>query len=91
MNIIIWLFMGGLIGWTASMIMGTNARQGLIANVLVGIVGAIIGGWLIAPLIGVGSIDSFNQSFTAMNFVVSLIGAVLLLFVLSFFRRKSAR
>lgn len=95
MNILIWLVMGGLIGWVASLIMGTNAQQGIIVNVIVGIVGAVIGGWLIAPLVGsgaigsMGSIGSFNEGFTVMNFIVSLIGAMILLFGLSFVRRGS--
>jgi len=50
MDIIIWLVMGGLVGWIASMIMGTDAQQGIIPNVVVGIVGALIGGWLAGPL-----------------------------------------
>lgn len=87
MNILIWLVMGGLIGWFASMIMGTNAQQGIILNVVVGIVGAVLGGWLIGPLIGTGSI---NESITVMSFVVSLIGAVILLAIVNFFRRSSA-
>ena len=47
MSIIVWLVMGGIVGWIASMIMGNNAQQGIILNVVVGIVGALIGGWLI--------------------------------------------
>ncbi len=86
MNFIIWLVVGGLIGWIASMIMKTNGQQGIILNVVVGIVGAVIGGWLIGPLLGAGSI---NDGITVMSFVVSLIGAVLLLAILSFFRRSS--
>lgn len=49
MNIIIWLIVGGIIGWIASMIMRTDAQQGMILNVVVGIVGSVLGGWLIAP------------------------------------------
>ena len=88
MSIIVWLVMGGLVGWIASMIMGTNGQQGIILNVVVGIVGAIIGGWLIGPLLGAGSI---NDGITVTSFVVSLVGAVLLLAILSFFQRSSAR
>lgn len=84
MNIIIWLVMGGIVGWLASMIMGTNAQQGIILNVVVGIVGALVGGWLIGPLLGAGSI---NDGITVMSFVVSLIGAVVLLAILSLFNR----
>lgn len=88
MNIIIWLVMGGVVGWVASLIMGTNGQQGIILNVVVGIVGALIGGWLIGPLLGAGSI---NEGITVMSFVVSLIGAVILLGILSLFQRRSAR
>jgi uncharacterized membrane protein YeaQ/YmgE (transglycosylase-associated protein family) len=49
MNFIIWLVVGGLIGWVASMIMKTDAQQGVILNVVVGIVGSMLGGWFIAP------------------------------------------
>lgn len=87
MNIIIWLVMGGLVGWVASLIMGTDARQGIVLNVVVGIVGAFIGGWLISPLIGGGSI---NEGISVMSFVVSLTGAVILLSILSVFQRSTA-
>lgn len=87
-SIIIWLVMGGLVGWVASMIMGTDAQQGIILNVVVGIVGALIGGWLIGPLLGAGSI---NDGITIMSFIVSLLGAVLLLAILSLFQRSSTR
>lgn len=88
MNIIIWLVLGGLVGWIASLIMGTNAQQGIILNVVVGIVGAVIGGWLIGPMLGAGSI---NDGITVMSFIVSLIGAVILLAILSLFQRVSTR
>lgn len=84
MGIIVWLIVGGLVGWIASMIMGTNAQQGIILNVVVGIVGALIGGWLIGPLLGAGSI---NEGLTVMSFIVSLIGAVLLLVVVRLVQR----
>jgi uncharacterized membrane protein YeaQ/YmgE (transglycosylase-associated protein family) len=54
MNFIIWLIVGGLIGWVASKIMNTDAQQGIFLNIVVGIIGAMIGGWLISPLIGAG-------------------------------------
>lgn len=88
MGIIVWLVMGGLVGWIASMIMGTNAQQGIILNVVVGIIGALIGGWLIGPLLGAGSI---NEGITMMSFIVSLVGAVLLLAILSIFQRSTTR
>jgi len=86
MGIIVWLVMGGLVGWIASIIMGNSGQQGIILNIVVGIVGAMIGGWLIGPLLGAGSI---NDGITVMSFIVSLIGAVILLAIVGFFRRSS--
>ena len=88
MGIIIWLIMGGLVGWLASMIMGTNNQQGIILNVVVGIVGAMIGGWLVGPMLGAGSI---NQGISIMSFVVSLAGAIVLLAIVSIFQRGFVR
>lgn len=88
MGIIIWLIIGGIVGWLASLIMRTDAQQGLILNIVVGIVGAFIGGWLIGPLLGAGSI---NEGISVMSFVVSLIGAIILLAIVNLFRRGSVR
>jgi len=89
MNFIIWLIVGGLIGWVASMIMKTDAQQGVLLNVVVGIVGAMIGGWLISPLLGAGTI---NQSdFSIGGLLVSLIGAIILLAIVNLFRRGRVR
>jgi uncharacterized membrane protein YeaQ/YmgE (transglycosylase-associated protein family) len=89
MNFIIWLVVGGLVGWVASMIMRTDAQQGVFLNVIVGIVGALLGGWLISPLVGVGTINQSNFSIGAL--VVSLIGAVILLAIVNLLRRGSPR
>ena len=89
MNLIIWLIVGGLIGWIASMIMRTDGQQGIILNVIVGIVGALIAGWLISPLLGAGNINSGD--FSIMGLLVSLVGAVILLAIVNFFRRGSVR
>jgi uncharacterized membrane protein YeaQ/YmgE (transglycosylase-associated protein family) len=89
MNIIIWLVVGGLIGWIASKIMNTDAQQGVILNVVVGIIGAMLGGFLIAPLFGHGTINS--NDFSLMGLVVSLIGAVILLAIVNLFRRGRVR
>lgn len=89
MNFIIWLIIGGLIGWIASKIMKTDAQQGVLLNVVVGIVGAMLGGWLISPLVGVGTINQGNFSLGAL--IVSLIGAVILLAIVNLFRKGSAR
>ena len=89
MNFIIWLVVGGLIGWVASMIMKTDAQQGVILNVVVGIVGAMLGGWFVAPLLGTGTINQNDFSF--MGLLSSLIGAVILLAIVNLFRRGSVR
>ena len=88
MGILIWLIVGGLVGWVASIIMRTNAQQGILLNVIVGILGAVLAGYFISPLVGVGTI---NQGFTAASFVVSLLGAVVLLAIVNVFRRGSLR
>lgn len=89
MNILIWLVVGGVIGWLASILMRTDGQQGMILNVVVGVVGAMVGGWVISPLVGVGTINQDNFSVPAM--VVSLLGAVLLLAIVNLVRRGSAR
>jgi uncharacterized membrane protein YeaQ/YmgE (transglycosylase-associated protein family) len=89
MNIIIWLAVGGLVGWIASLVMRTDAQQGVFLNVIVGIVGAVIGGWFISPLVGVPTINQDALSIGAI--VVSLIGAVILLAVVNLLRRGAAR
>jgi uncharacterized membrane protein YeaQ/YmgE (transglycosylase-associated protein family) len=81
MNLIIWLVVGGLIGWVASLIMKTDAQQGLLLNVIVGIVGALLGGWLLSPLVGAGTVN--QGDFSLMGLLVSLGGAILLLFVVN--------
>ena len=89
MNFIIWIVVGGLLGWVASMIMRTDAQQGMFLNVVVGIIGALLGGWLLAPLFGTGTI---NQSdFSVSSLLVSLLGAVILLAIVNLFRRGSPR
>jgi uncharacterized membrane protein YeaQ/YmgE (transglycosylase-associated protein family) len=89
MNIIIWLVVGGLIGWIASMIMKTDAQQGLILNVVVGIVGALLGGWVLSPLLGAGTINSNDFSLAGLG--VSLLGAVILLAIVNLVRRGTTR
>ncbi len=89
MNIVIWLIVGGIIGWIASMIMRTNAQQGMILNVVVGIIGSVIGGWLIAPLLGSATVN--QNDFSIMGLVASLIGAVILLAIVNLVRRGTVR
>lgn len=83
-NFLIWIIVGAVIGWIASIIMRTNNRQGLIADILVGIVGAFVGGYFLSPLFNVGTINDGNFSLPAL--LVSLGGAVLLLAISKLFR-----
>ncbi len=89
MNFIIWLLVGGIIGWIASKVMNTDAQQGIILNVVVGIIGAFLGGMLISPLVGVPTINQDAFSIGAM--LVSLVGAIILLAIVNLFRRGKAR
>ncbi len=89
MNLIIWLVVGGVIGWIASLIMKTDAQQGMILNVVVGVIGALLGGWLLSPLVGAGTVN--QGDFSVMGLLVSLAGAVILLFVVNLVRRGTAR
>jgi uncharacterized membrane protein YeaQ/YmgE (transglycosylase-associated protein family) len=87
MNLIIWLVVGGVIGWLASVVMRTN--EGILLNVVVGIVGALLGGWLISPLVGAGTINQADFSIAGLG--VSFLGAVILLAIVNLFRRGSVR
>jgi len=89
MNFIIWLVVGGLIGWVANMVMKTDGQQGIVLNVVVGIVGAFLAGWFISPLLGVGTINQDNFSMPAM--LVSFVGAAILLAIVNLMRRGVAR
>jgi uncharacterized membrane protein YeaQ/YmgE (transglycosylase-associated protein family) len=89
MNILVWLIVGGLIGWVASVLMGTDGRQGLILNVVVGIVGAALGGWLFGGAFGAATINQGNLSLSGL--MVSLVGAILLLAALKLFRGATSR
>lgn len=89
MNFIIWLIVGGVIGWLASIMMKTNDQQGVFLNVAVGIVGAMIAGWFIAPMVGVGTINQDN--FSLPSLLISFVGAAVLLAIVNLIRRGSAR
>ena len=88
-NFIVWLVVGGIIGWVASLIMRTDGQQGIFLNVIVGIIGAALGGWFISPLVGAGTIN--QGSFSVGGLIVSLIGAVILLAIVNLVRRGTAR
>lgn len=88
MSFILWLIVGGIVGWLAELIMHTHDQSTILKNVVVGIVGAFMGGWLISPLVGAGTI---NDGFTLGSVVVSLIGAIILLAIINLFRRGRVR
>ena len=87
MNVIIWLVVGGLIGLAASSIMRT--QESILLNVVVGIVGAALGGWFLSPLVGVSTINQNN--FSVPSLLVSFLGAVILLAVVNLVRRGVPR
>ena len=89
MNLIIWLVIGGVVGWLASLLMKTDGQQGIVLNVVVGLVGAFFAGWFVTPLIGVGTIN--QNDFSLASILVSLIGAVILLAIVNLFRRGRIR
>lgn len=89
MNFLIWIVVGGIIGWLASMVMRTDAEQGPFLNVVVGIIGAVLGGWLISPLLGAGTVNSGD--FSLAGLIVSFLGAVILLAIVNLFRRGHVR
>ena len=83
-NFLIWIIAGAVIGWVASLIMKTNSRQGLITDIVVGIVGAFVAGYFLSPLFNVSTINEGNFSLPAL--LVSLGGAVILLAISKLFR-----
>ncbi len=86
MGILLWILFGALVGWIASLIMRTDEEQGAIANILVGIAGAILGGF-IAQLLGAEGITGFNLT----SFIVALLGAVALIAIVKMFTSRSHR
>ena len=88
-NFLIWIIVGGILGWIASMIMRTDAQQGTLLNIIVGIIGALLAGAILSPILGVGTINEGNFSLSAL--LVSLLGAVILLGIVNLFRRGTVR
>jgi uncharacterized membrane protein YeaQ/YmgE (transglycosylase-associated protein family) len=82
MGILLWIIFGGLVGWIASIIMKTNAQQGIILNIVVGIIGALMGGWIMS-FFGQSPVTGFNL----YSFLVALIGAVVLIYIVKLIRR----
>jgi uncharacterized membrane protein YeaQ/YmgE (transglycosylase-associated protein family) len=83
-DFILWIIAGAFIGWVASVIMKTDSRQGIIADVIVGIVGAFVGGFFLSPLFNISTINESNYSIPAL--LVSLGGAIILLAISKLFR-----
>lgn len=90
MGIIIWLIVGGIVGWLASIIMRRDAQQGILLNIVVGIVGAFLGGWL-GGMLGIGGGDINDGNFSVSGLLLSLVGAVVLLAIVNLFTRGRAR
>lgn len=89
MNLIIALIVGGIIGWLASIVMRTDAQQGILLNIVVGIIGSLLGGFLLGPLLGGGNL--LDGDFNIMTLVVALLGAIILLAIVNMFRRGRPR
>lgn len=86
-GLIVWLLAGALVGWIASMVMGTDAQQGAILNIVVGVIGALLGGFLLGPVFGTGTINTADFSLSGL--LVSLVGAIILLAIVNFVRRAA--
>jgi uncharacterized membrane protein YeaQ/YmgE (transglycosylase-associated protein family) len=89
MNLIFWLVIGGVLGWLASLVMKTDGQQGIILNVVVGIIGALVAGFVVAPFLGTGTINS--NDFSLAGLLVSFVGAVILLAIVNLLRRGRVR
>jgi uncharacterized membrane protein YeaQ/YmgE (transglycosylase-associated protein family) len=85
MGLILWLVIGGVVGWLASIVMRTDAQQGIVLNVVVGIVGAFVAGLIFSG----GSIN--NAPLNLYTFLTSLVGAIILLAIVNLVRRGSVR
>ena len=83
MGIIIWLIVGGIVGWLASLIMRRDAQQGILLNIIVGIIGAVLAGWIFG--------GGINEAITIRTYLFSIIGAVILLAIVNLFTRGRER
>ena len=88
-NILILIVVGGILGWLASIVMRTDGQQGILLNVVVGIVGALLGGYLLAPLLNFGG--SITKGISIPSLLISFLGAVVLLAIVNLVRRGSVR
>ncbi|MFT3895624.1 MAG: GlsB/YeaQ/YmgE family stress response membrane protein [Anaerolineales bacterium] len=83
MNFLAWIIFGALAGWIASIIMGRNRQMGALANIIVGIIGAFLGGWIMTSVFGAQGVTGFNFP----SLLVAIVGAVVLLLIVGLFRR----
>ena len=88
MNLLVWLVVGGLVGWVAGLLL-QNSGNGILMNVVIGIVGSFLGGWLLGPMFHAGTIN--QHDFSLAGLAVSLLGAVILLAIVNLIRRGTAR
>lgn len=88
MNLIVYLIVGAIVGYVASRIMHTNSQQGLLMDIVVGVAGAFLAGFLISPLLGIGTI---NDAITIPTMLVSLLGAIVLLALYKMFTGRRVR
>ena len=89
MGWILTIIVGGILGWLASKVMKTDAQQGIILNIVVGVVGAALAGFLLSPLLGIPTINA--ASFSIGSLLISFLGALILLAIVNFFRRGRVR
>jgi len=89
MSFIIWILVGALVGWIASLIMKTDAQQGTILNIVIGILGAFLGGYLISPLVGVSTIN--QNALSIPSILVSIVGAVIVILIWKLISKASSR
>jgi uncharacterized membrane protein YeaQ/YmgE (transglycosylase-associated protein family) len=89
MNFVLWLIAGAFVGWLASVIMKSNGRQGLVIDIVVGVVGAFLAGYFLTPFFGISTINQNNFSLEAL--LVSLLGAVILLAIVRLFNTRGRR
>jgi uncharacterized membrane protein YeaQ/YmgE (transglycosylase-associated protein family) len=89
MDLVIWLAIGAAIGWLGSLLLKSDPEQGVFMNVVVGVVGALLGGWLVAPRVGPPAAAGVEAG--AVGFVAALLGAVVVLALFDFARRRRLR
>jgi uncharacterized membrane protein YeaQ/YmgE (transglycosylase-associated protein family) len=89
LNLLLALAVGGVIGWMVSPLMRTDRQQGVLLNVVVGLLGAFLGGFVLGPVMGGGNL--LENRFDPMSLVVALLGAIFLLTIVALFRRRRMR